>query len=180
MTVRACHYRGIVAQDAVKLNLGCGDDVLDGWENYDKFPCDSRVKEIELEQLPWPFENDYADVVLFSHVLEHLTLHPFSVVKELHRITRPGGIVIVKVPVYCNIVEHIHSHFDRYYFNPIVTNPIRVFGVKIKKDSKHGSERYDEKLFRIVDFREHFLSRVLPLSVSRMMEWELSWTLEVL
>ena len=46
-----------------------------------------------------PFRGDSFDIVVSSHVLEHLD-KPQEAVKELHRVLKPGGLIIVGVPIY--------------------------------------------------------------------------------
>lgn len=60
--------------EGVRVNLGCGLDYREGWVNVDSNPTGSlRVdKEANLEDVPWPFEADFADYVLASHVIEHV------------------------------------------------------------------------------------------------------------
>ena len=57
----------------------------------------TQVCNIALE--PLPFEEATFDVVVCSHVLEHLE-HPERVVAEAQRVLRPGGIFIVGVPMH--------------------------------------------------------------------------------
>ncbi|MBN1125530.1 MAG: methyltransferase domain-containing protein [Sedimentisphaerales bacterium] len=45
-----------------------------------------------------PFENNSYDVVLACHVLEHIK-EDRKAMSEIHRICRPGGIVIIQVPI---------------------------------------------------------------------------------
>ena len=52
-----------------KLNLGCGFDKRDGFVNADNFKeCEPDVF-MDLEQTPWPLENNGYDYVLLKHVL---------------------------------------------------------------------------------------------------------------
>ena len=48
--------------DVLKLNLGCGTNKLDGWENHD-VDVDLRAP------LPWP--DGAAEFILLERVLEH-------------------------------------------------------------------------------------------------------------
>ena len=42
-------------------------------------------------------QDDYFDMVVCTEVLEH-TLNPFSAVKEIYRILKPGGLVFISTP----------------------------------------------------------------------------------
>lgn len=45
-----------------------------------------------------PYDDDYFDIILCSHVLEHVE-DDIKALKELHRIIKPGGIVLILVPM---------------------------------------------------------------------------------
>lgn len=48
------------------LNIGCGKDIREGWENVD---LDSGFDATEF---PWPWKNNYFNEILMSHFLEHI------------------------------------------------------------------------------------------------------------
>jgi SAM-dependent methyltransferase len=84
-----------------RLNLGCGDDIRDGFINIDLI--DAADLKIDLEtvgrekKLPYP--DGSVELTLCSHILEHL--HNFKdLMNELHRVTKPGGVLTVLVPIY--------------------------------------------------------------------------------
>lgn len=81
----------------MKLNLGCGSDIRDGYVNVDlRPPCDRKV---DLSQLPWPFEDQSAEEVLMLDFLEHFPYRKTSsILQEVWRVLKPGGILEVQVP----------------------------------------------------------------------------------
>ena len=54
-----------------------------------------------------PFRTSSFDVVLSSECIEH-TLDPHAAVREIHRVTRPGGLLLITVP---NRVWHFAATF---------------------------------------------------------------------
>ena len=67
----------------------------------------------DLNHLPYPFRDAAFDVIEASHVIEHLD-RPFAVMKELHRLLKPGGVLHIKVPHFSRGFTHAeHAHgFD--------------------------------------------------------------------
>lgn len=110
----------------IRLNLGCGKDIRKGWVNCDKYPSEEdleKVMEIDLEHTPLPFASDYADEILLNHVFEHLHVNQYSLMKELSRILKKGGILRINVPVQYQSMEHENIFFTKEYFRALKTKP---------------------------------------------------------
>ncbi|MFA5830725.1 MAG: methyltransferase domain-containing protein [Candidatus Paceibacterota bacterium] len=125
-----------------KLNLGSGEHRKPGYINVDWQELTKPDVVHNLNVLPYPFSENTFDFVEAFHVLEHLD-KPFLVMKELHRITKPGGTVTIKVPHFSRGFTHAeHAHgFDvtfPLYFNPAFTTS-GYFGVpfELKKMKLH-------------------------------------------
>jgi SAM-dependent methyltransferase len=103
-----------------RLHLGCGNDVLAGWVNHDLVALPGVDVVHDLEVFPWPFEDDRFSRVRLYHVLEHLS-EPIRAIEELHRITRAGGTVEVRVPYWNSqdwATDPTHrTPFNEYSFN---------------------------------------------------------------
>ena len=80
------------------LNLGCGYDYREGWVNLDlssfEGKCDIRC---DLDKQALPFDNCFFDVVLASHVFEHIRDLP-CLIDEIHRILKKTGELHIRVP----------------------------------------------------------------------------------
>lgn len=96
-----------------KVNLGSGGDLKEGYVNVDWNPLVQPDVAHDLNALPYPFAADSCDLIEAFHVLEHLD-RPFDVMRELHRILRPGGVLHIKVPHASRGFTHPeHAHgFD--------------------------------------------------------------------
>ncbi len=81
----------------IKLNLGCGRDVREGWVNVDKHPCEGVDLVLDLDKDPLPFPDGSVDEVYASHVLEHL-LKWEELVIEVHRVLKPRSRFEIIVP----------------------------------------------------------------------------------
>lgn len=70
----------------------CGDYFAPGYE--DAYP--SYVKNINLLNIP--YENEYFDVVICNHVLEHIE-NDIKGMSEVFRVLKYGGFAILQVPI---------------------------------------------------------------------------------
>jgi SAM-dependent methyltransferase len=80
-----------------RLNLGAGHDILTGWINHDGSPLPQIDIAHDLNEIPWPWENNEFDEVLARDVLEHLN-HFVPAMEELWRIMKTGAILTARVP----------------------------------------------------------------------------------
>jgi len=62
------------------------------------------IREHDIEKEPLPFDAETFDSVLFTEVLEHVAIvNPLSIMKEICRVLKPGGMLIFSTPNVCNI-----------------------------------------------------------------------------
>jgi len=114
----------------MKLNLGCGPQVVEGWINVDyalgarlattpvlgatvralglfNMRWDPRIHIHDLTK-PLPWADGTADVCYTSHTVEHMSRDEGRhLVSEAYRVLRPGGVLRVVVP-------DLHDVVDRY------------------------------------------------------------------
>jgi SAM-dependent methyltransferase len=62
----------------------------------DEIVFDSELFNVETDEFPYPAES--FDVVIFSELIEHLALNPVWVLSQIHRVLRPGGVVVITTP----------------------------------------------------------------------------------
>jgi len=87
----------------MKLHLGCGHFIKEGWINHDLAPLPGVDVVHDLRSFPWPWEDGQFDEVHMENVLEHLS-ETTRTMEELSRIMSPGGKLFIGVP-YWNSFE---------------------------------------------------------------------------
>ncbi len=81
----------------MKLHLGCGSNILDGYVNIDKFIKSNGVFNLDILELPYP--DSSVDELLAEHVIEHLTFSEEKVFfSQALRLLKVGGVLKVEVP----------------------------------------------------------------------------------
>ena len=82
-----------------KLNLGCGVGKLEGYVNVDSASAVNPDVVWDLNDIPYPFEDNRFDEILAFSVLEHLN-DTVKVMEEWHRIASPGAMLDIRVPYW--------------------------------------------------------------------------------
>jgi len=85
------------APEGLKLNLGCGNQYKEGYENLDKLEHLKTDKQVDLEDAKLPYEDNSVGEVLLHDVLEHIS-DPFPLMKEIWRVCKEGAIVDIMCP----------------------------------------------------------------------------------
>lgn len=89
----------------MKINLGAGDDIREGFVNHDLAALPNIDVVHDLNQYPWPWESDSADEMIVKDVLEHLD-ELIPALEEIHRTLAPGGVAHIKVPYWNGWSRH--------------------------------------------------------------------------
>lgn len=164
-----------------KLNLGCGQFKKSGYINVDWDKSASPDVVHNLSKIPYPFKNDYFNIIEADHVLEHLDT-VFVIMKELHRILKPNGKLIIKVPHFSRGFTHAEhkTGFDvtfPYYFNPSFKGGYTGIHYKLEKIRMNWQAQFYLKkeilpkvvclVLQGVNFIVNIFANISPLFCSR-------------
>jgi glycosyltransferase involved in cell wall biosynthesis/predicted SAM-dependent methyltransferase len=94
------------------LNLGCGNDIRDGFVNIDLFAEDPKVVRMDIRSLELP--DGSADMILASDILEHFSHRETGgVLAEWARVLKPGGEMIIRCPsLRLQAEEYLNGAWD--------------------------------------------------------------------
>ncbi len=83
----------------MKLNLGCGDNRIEGFSNIDIFDGDAVDAVVDLNKFPYPWKDNSIEYIYCTNTLEHLR-DPELFWFEVFRILKPKARIEVRVPHY--------------------------------------------------------------------------------
>jgi ubiquinone/menaquinone biosynthesis C-methylase UbiE len=126
-----CAHLSYVSQDFGKYD-GQGNGVgvqMGSWDN-NKLDIVSDITDI-------PVASNAFDAVLCTEVFQHLP-HPVNALKELVRVLKPGGVIILTAP-FASLTHfapyHFSSGFNRYFYEYWASE----FGCDISELSHNGN-----------------------------------------
>lgn len=121
--IQAINYYDLIQEHAagILLDLGCGDAAL--YEMYkpfvEKIICTDWPKTLHYASYidfqinlnnNFPIKDDLFDTILITDVLEHIA-NPDNLWKEMTRILKPGGKIILSVPFFHLLHEEPYDYF---------------------------------------------------------------------
>ena len=94
-----------------KLNLGCGDVMLEGYINCDLY---YEQADINCDVKKLPFEDNTIDEIYASHLIEHFHFHEaFDVLREWKRVLKDGGSIVIETPDFLGCCKRFVNADER-------------------------------------------------------------------
>ena len=106
----------------MKLYLGSGQKRLPGYTHVDIRPGPTVDVVHDLNRLPWPWENDSAEIIVAEDLVEHLAINLLEFCDEAWRVVRPGGELFIRTPHHAGVSSwidpthrwHLHEQSFQY------------------------------------------------------------------
>lgn len=105
-------------------DIGCGSKKTPGSIGVDIHPYPGVDVVCDLNKAGWPLKDNQFDKVIASHLIEHVS-DMVLFMKEIHRILKPGGELVVYTPHFSSVNSwtdptHVRHLSARWYRSFIV------------------------------------------------------------
>lgn len=88
----------------IKLNLGCGDMILEGYDNIDLYNEKDGIIKMDIRNLN--YQDNSVDEIMCVHAFEHLSPYDvYNTLKEWYRVLKPYGKLIIELPDILGICQ---------------------------------------------------------------------------
>ena len=118
-----------------KLNLGSGNDYMEGWTNVEIIEELKGDVRHDLNVYPYPFPDNEFDEIRAASILEHLD-KPIEALKEMIRIAKDGAKITIIVPhahSYSAVTDLQHkTFFTENSFNPTCMIEYGIKGLELE------------------------------------------------
>jgi SAM-dependent methyltransferase len=162
----------------IKIDFGCGELTESKLERYTRYLGSYNPEEyikvdaknvvgVDIvycggDSVPLPFQSNYADEIVCIHVLEHIQDYE-PLMKEFHRILKPGGKLRIWVP---------HCFFPVAFRHPTHVRYFTYFTFHIFDESNEFSYEFDFHFkfitSRMQVFRRHYSPNFLDRFFERV------------
>jgi SAM-dependent methyltransferase len=151
----------------IKLNLGAGTDIRDGYINHDIVQLDGIDVVHNLNKYPWPWEDNSIDEIIAIDLVEHLDEF-LPAMEELHRVLKHSGRLNLKVPYWNSVFRHIDPTHKRgfhevtfHFFDP--SKEI----CQLRRYYTHARFSIDKEVFILIPFAPYLtIPGISPIHVS--------------
>ena len=135
---RASKIRDTARHAVVKLNIGCGPAIKSGWLNIDIDPRLEGAIYMDATQ-PLALRDASVNFVYAEHMIEHVGLgDAIAMLRELHRVLRPGGMLRIATPEMDKIVGLKNGKLDARQEDYVRLSNTQ-FGSEFERSSPHNS-----------------------------------------
>lgn len=127
------HQKNEIVQEVKYKDLESGEDI--------SVKLGSSLFNIESD--PFPYRDAEFDVILFCEIIEHLLMDPVAVLKEIKRVLKPGGTLILTTPNVSRL-----ENVTKMVAGVNIYDPYSAYGAY----GRHNREYNKHELYLLLDY----------------------------
>ena len=140
----------------IKTNNLIGIDPLQWWLDKAKERLQGKAKLIKGFAENLPFDDKSVDITICTEVIEHV-IDPKVVLKELKRVTKDNGLIIVSIPNE-NLINKLKDVIDF----------LKIYQKLFSNIPKRNDDEWHLHSFNLESFKKHVPSDMKILSTTRI------------
>lgn len=159
---------------AIKIDLGCGKQARTGFYSVDHLEMDGVDVVADLNKPLNIFPTNCSDYIYSRHVFEHIQEF-LPLMREIHRITKPGGTIEIIVPHFSNVYGYsdpthvgFFGLYSMYYFvspeNQPKTRKVPAF---------YTDTRFQVKSLTIEFYQSGYIDKFLAPVFSKLVNYNI-------
>ncbi len=110
----------------IKLHLGCGRNILNGWVNTDSKKSLERCEYLDVTK-KFPYKDNSVDYIFSEHMIEHISLQDGKfMLEESFRILKNGGKIRISTPdlkFFIELYNDNKTDLQKKYIDYTVNHP---------------------------------------------------------
>ncbi|MDZ8120414.1 class I SAM-dependent methyltransferase [Pontiella agarivorans] len=169
----------------IKLDLGCGQGPVEGFFAVDHLEMDGVDVVADLNEPLDLLPDNSVDEIYSRHCFEHID-NFLPLMKEIHRVVKPGGKIEIIVPHYSNVLAYsdpTHVRFfglyTMYYFVSPEHQPKKRKVPSFYSDIRFQIHRIKIEFYRYTFFERlsvSLIKRLVNLSFGNQFRYERRWS----
>lgn len=125
----------------MKINLGCGDEILQGYINFDFRKTNPEVVVGDVRNLP--FQDGYFDEIFAKDIYEHVSfLESENLIKHWVSKLKSGGKLVIVTTSLLDILEGFNSAIENQDTKLVKHYIIKLFGGQWYEGNFHYTVGY--------------------------------------
>tara|TARA_X000000368_G_C23052462_1_gene722124 strand:+ start:1875 stop:2468 length:594 start_codon:yes stop_codon:yes gene_type:complete len=154
-----------IKSDLKTLDLGCGKDKIENSIGIDKIKSESVDVRHDLNNFPYPFDDDSFELVVCKHSISHIDNFEKTIF-EIFRILKPGGKLLIIAPHFSSdnsFTDYTIKHFFGYRTLDYFINDNSVLSKKYSFYSNIKFSMINRRIFMYKSIRKNFIDRIISL-----------------
>ncbi len=122
----------------MKLHLGCGSRILEGYDNIDIVNCEGVTHVLDIGKERLPYTKSSVDEIRCSHVIEHLEYHDFEfLLEECYRVLKLKGELKINCPSLVSMCYNYIYSFENDWIEGMDSSVWCLYGQRSELPELH-------------------------------------------